>query len=250
MYVSYRRSAFTLIELLVVISIIALLISILLPALSNAREAARNMSCLSQMRQFGIASLAYINDQDGFLPFGLYDESIENNFSGFATPSNPAWYVKLASYLKVPVRSGSHYALGSGPNKVGEPIIYTCPSDSQYTFPHDRPVSYAPHLYVANFAPLRDEVIKQGRIDEVRRPSSKAFILEGGGLYTFVTRSDKILSNVDDLSVVDMYMAYQRHNGGGNTLFFDGHVQHYRYQDIEYPGWLLNTFDPYDWLTP
>jgi prepilin-type N-terminal cleavage/methylation domain-containing protein len=62
------RRAFTLIELLVVISIIALLIAILLPALQASRESARTVTCLSNTRQIGIAIGAYAADQDGMVP--------------------------------------------------------------------------------------------------------------------------------------------------------------------------------------
>jgi len=61
-------SAFTLIELLVVISIIALLISILLPALGSAREAAKSSLCLSNLRQVSTASHLYSADYGGVMP--------------------------------------------------------------------------------------------------------------------------------------------------------------------------------------
>ena len=64
-----RQNGFTLVELLVVISIIALLIAMLLPAVKRARESARAVACLSNLKQFGLAFRMYAADNKHLLPY-------------------------------------------------------------------------------------------------------------------------------------------------------------------------------------
>lgn len=76
------RPAFTLVELLVVVSIIALLISILLPSLRKAREQAKQTVCASHLHSFGRGFFAYAADQNDYLCSGSFDPDVANGRDG------------------------------------------------------------------------------------------------------------------------------------------------------------------------
>lgn len=121
---------FTLIELLVVITIITLLIAILLPALSAAREAARNMQCMSNQRQIGLAMFAYATDHNGYLP---------------SKEGQANWYAPL-TLVDALVRYNNYLPHNDGSLRLYSEVML-CPNDPNANVyknePHDKyPQSY------------------------------------------------------------------------------------------------------------
>jgi prepilin-type N-terminal cleavage/methylation domain-containing protein/prepilin-type processing-associated H-X9-DG protein len=124
----WSHNGFTLLELLVVIAIIAILASVLLPALSKARGRAEGISCLNNTRQLGVAWLLYADDHEGFLPYNL-----GMNGSSFRTNINWVNNVMTWNVASQPLDSdntnlvtitGASLGLYSGST-----AIYHCPSD-------------------------------------------------------------------------------------------------------------------------
>jgi prepilin-type N-terminal cleavage/methylation domain-containing protein/prepilin-type processing-associated H-X9-DG protein len=124
--VSLKRKirAFTLVELLVVIGIIALLISILLPALQKARESASTTQCASNLRQIAIAIISYANDNKGKLPPSKVNNAKENGTTETIYPNGFFWSNELVrgKYLD------SVHGVDSNGTPLGGNSVFRCPS--------------------------------------------------------------------------------------------------------------------------
>jgi len=151
----WKRKAFTLVELLVVIGIIALLISILLPSLNKAREAANAVKCLSNARQFGYAFQLYVNAHKGTLPIHYRDSSGNHTLA----VESSMWCVQFSKILSLNwadqvVLNGNDEYGGPGPNPAR---IWICPSDSK-----EFPIGYA-----VNYPTV---ITNQGSSSSIARP--------------------------------------------------------------------------------
>ena len=135
-----KRAAFTLIELLVVISIIAVLIALLLPAVQGAREAARRTQCTNNLKQIGIAIYGYLNDFRVTPPVGSVDTAGKSDGTGLVKQTASV-HLRLLTHLEqVPLYNAYNFQLGDVTGGVSVPQNttvmstavpgYLCPSDS------------------------------------------------------------------------------------------------------------------------
>ena len=164
-----KKQNFTLIELLVVIAIIAILASMLLPALNQARDKAKNISCLSNLKQLGTAGAMYINDYDGRIT--------KARISG---TSYTAWFYKLWVYIgenDIPYTEIRDKAPWRGTN------LY-CPS-CQYSngYPDGtESFSYAQNDY---FHKYPETASVQKKISQIKQPGAVWYIGDTSGIAYF-----------------------------------------------------------------
>ncbi len=209
-----QRLGFTLIELLVVIAIIALLMGILLPSLSRAREQARKIACLSNMRQMGVALQTYLIDSEYRLPPS----------SCHCKDPNDHWLRILAGHTQ-------------------EQLLFHCPSDMGKDFVDwDKPLEDQQAMRYSSFAvnALLDPIhfrygARANRYNDtntIRHPMYAIWISEAPDTENF-NLADHIHPEMWEGSVeyAKQSIAWDRHKGTSNYLFADGHAENLEFEE-------------------
>lgn len=191
------KKGFTLIELLVVIAIIAILAAILFPVFARAREKARQTSCVSNLKQLGLAFLMYAQDYDEGLPL-IY-----------SYPSAPFPAVATEPYIK-------NKNIWNCPSRPNNAWYQAAGCSVHYAYP----CSFRYYSWTSSCA-FRNLSISMG---EMAAPSETVLLTEAknncgpGAGYWFTTGGEETATNLVKVP----------HNGMRNALLADGHVKIYQ----------------------
>lgn len=205
------KKAFTLIELLVVIAIIAILAAILFPVFARARENARRASCLSNLKQIGLATVMYTQDYDEKYP-PTYILTSQPAPGGEEWNPGTAWYWQQILY---PYTKSMQ--------------LYRCPSTTT-NLPNAWHNNYGVNLYVINTNPLSMATINAPAttylvMDAGEYRIDAYYIFNSSGYYYLPGEGEagRNCSSVTAITKSDCESG--RHFGGVNMTFADGHVK-------------------------
>jgi len=218
-----KQKVFTLIELLVVIAIIAILASMLLPALSKAREKAKTISCASNLKQIGLSVFMYADDHDSILVPGTYR----------ATPTSPLLFAQ---------------DLLSVGNYMKDKNSWLCPScdngADNYNFVNTG-IAYGGYGTNKDHVHL-DSSLESKRLVQYKRPSEIISFLDtangtsGGRPHAYCPKNRAGSAT----RAVPPFAIGMRHNKTVNASFIDGHVKGQHYSPV-----LLNDNDMWGHLS-
>ncbi len=247
------RKGFTLIELLVVIAIIAILAAILFPVFAQAREKARQASCLSNCKQLGTALQLYVDDYDETMPYMLdFSKWILNVYSDWGKGPEP--FDNLGSF---DIYSG----LGNCWSwadcifpYVKNLNIYACPSS-----PNKKTFGYGYNVQLTGGVDRIDVARSACQVNQLGvNPVVLSSIKNASTLVAFCDTlqyrgntsnpfTGCLTAGPDHVTVPSgpNYLNPLRHNGGMNITYCDGHAQYCKdkQEPLTTPSWGYN--DPY-----
>jgi prepilin-type N-terminal cleavage/methylation domain-containing protein/prepilin-type processing-associated H-X9-DG protein len=231
------KDGFTLIELLVVVAIIAVLVAILLPALSKAREIAKKTVCMTNMQQLGRGIHGYAADNQDFFPQAGRPPGVRSQL--WNDPIG-TWYKDILPYLSLPKEISGATA--------GNRKIFWCPFDKsenawgigalrkQYG-----PVSYMinQQMDAATMLAMKNQTCPAGQLtSKINFPSDLIFLFCWPGGYAYFGENIWVCATDDYSHMVFSWGMISNEPYGGygssstNYLFCDGHVKALMWNDV------------------